>query len=117
MYPDQKIYSDPNFIDFITKCAAMDKDSWDIFIHKYHSLIVNYVTRTVLRYNYGSTTYKKFEIEGRREKIMEAIEDITSRTYLALLDQRCRRLKNFRGINERSFMAYLREVSFHMCIN
>lgn len=117
MYPDQKVYSDPDFIDFINKCAAMDKDSWDIFIHKYHNLIVNYVIRTLIRYNYGKITYEDFELECSREKMIEGIEDITSRIYLALLDRRCRRLRNFRGINERSFGAYLREVSFHISID
>jgi len=36
---------------------------------------------------------------------------------LALLDENCKRLKNFRGQNERSFRAYLREISFHITVD
>ena len=70
-----------------------------------------------MRYNYGNSTYENFELAGSKGKMIEGIEDITSRVYLALLDRKCRRLRNFRGTNERSFGAYLREVSFHISID
>jgi RNA polymerase sigma factor (sigma-70 family) len=70
-----------------------------------------------MRYNYGNSTYEDFELEDSKEKMIEGIEDITNRAYLALLDQKCRRLRNFRGTNEYSFGAYLREVSFHISID
>jgi RNA polymerase sigma factor (sigma-70 family) len=36
---------------------------------------------------------------------------------LTLLDDNCKRLSNFRGQNERSFRAYLREISFHITVD
>lgn len=36
---------------------------------------------------------------------------------MGLLDENCKKLKNFRGQNERSFRAYLREISFHITVD
>jgi len=91
------------FLEFLDRCANKEKEAWDIFVQKYSSLIYNYIIRTLKRYNYFFQN--------------DEVDEIFNRIFLALLDRRCRRLKNFRGQNERSFGAYLREISFHISID
>jgi len=91
------------FLNFLEKCANKDKDAWDTFVEKYGNLIYNYIIRTLKRYNYFFQN--------------DEVDEIFNRIFLALLDKKCRRLKNFRGQNERSFGAYLREISFHISID
>ena len=47
----------------------------------------------------------------------DEVEDIFISVFLGLLDKDCRKLKNFRGQNDRSFKSYLREITFHMTID
>ena len=91
------------FLSFLEKCANKEKDAWDTFVEKYGNLIYNYIIRTLKRYNYFFQN--------------DEVDEIFNRIFLALLDKKCRRLKNFRGQNERSFGAYLREISFHISID
>ncbi|MGA1843045.1 MAG: RNA polymerase sigma factor [bacterium] len=95
--------TDIEFLEFLNKCADKEKDAWDIFINKYSNLIYNYIIRTLKRYNYFFQN--------------DEVDEIFNRIFLALLDKKCRRLRNFRGQNERSFGAYLREISFHISID
>jgi RNA polymerase sigma factor (sigma-70 family) len=95
--------ADVEFLDFLDKCANKEKEAWDIFVEKYSNLIYNYIIRTLKRYNYFFQN--------------DEVDEIFNRIFLALLDKKCRRLKNFRGQNERSFGAYLREISFHISID
>ncbi len=95
--------TDTDFLEFLDKCANKDKDAWDTFVERYGSLIYNYILRTLKRYNYFFHN--------------DEADEIFNRIFLALLDKKCRRLRNFRGQNERSFGAYLREISFHISID
>jgi RNA polymerase sigma factor (sigma-70 family) len=92
-----------DFLSFLDLCTKKDKNAWDNFVNKYSKLIHNYIIKTLQRYNY-------FFQE-------DALEDIFSRVFLAFLDNDCRRLKNFRGQDERSFMAYLREIVFNLTVD
>jgi len=97
------IQTDIEFLEFLNRCADKEKDAWDTFITKYSNLIYNYIIRTLKRYNYFFQN--------------DEVDEIFNRIFLALLDKKCRRLRNFRGQNERSFGAYLREISFHISID
>lgn len=92
-----------DFLNFLDRCTQKDKDAWDIFVEKYTKLIYNYIIRTLKKYYYFSQN--------------DEVDEIFNRIFVALLDKNCRRLKNFRGQNERSFGAYLREISFHITID
>ncbi len=91
------------FLEFLEKCTRKEKEAWDDFVERYSRLIYNYIIRTLKKYYYFSNN--------------EEVEEIYNRIFIALLDNNCRRLKNFRGKNERSFGAYLREISFHMTVD
>ena len=97
------LQTNTEFLEFLEKCAKKDKEAWDSFVEKYGSLIYNYIIRTLKRYNFFFQN--------------DEVDEIFNRIFLALLDKKCRRLKNFRGQNERSFGAYLREISFHISID
>ena len=97
------IETNAEFLEFLDRCTNKEKAAWDIFVQKYSSLIYNYIIRTLKRYNYFFQN--------------DEVDEIFNRIFLALLDKKCRRLKNFRGQNERSFGAYLREISFHISID
>lgn len=92
-----------DFLDFLSKCINKEKEAWDSFVEKYNRLIYNYILKTLKRYNY---------------KILnDEADEIFSRIFLALLEKDCRRLRNFRGQNEQSFCAYIREISFNFSID
>lgn len=113
------MYTDQKFMKFLSNCIAGDKDSRNAFVDKYNNLLTNYVIRILKRYNYSPDIYETSEqSEIRTDEVdaFECVNDIVNRVYLSLFDQNCRRLRNFQGQNERSFGAYLREVSFHFTI-
>jgi RNA polymerase sigma factor (sigma-70 family) len=64
-------------------------------------------------YNYIVRTFKRYSYSFQNDEVDETLNSV----FLALLDENCRRLKNFRGQNERSFRAYLREISFHITVD
>ncbi|MBN2373427.1 sigma-70 family RNA polymerase sigma factor [bacterium] len=92
-----------NFLDFLRRCSLREKDAWDLFVERYSNLIYNYIIRTLKKYYYFFQN--------------DEVDDIFNRIIVALLDRNCRRLKNFRGENERSFGAYLREICFHITVD
>ncbi|MGA1790090.1 MAG: RNA polymerase sigma factor [bacterium] len=92
-----------NFLDFLERCTKGDKKSWDHFVDRYGSLIYTYITKALKRYSYSLHDDER--------------DDIFHRVFLALLEDDYRRLNKFKGDNERSFMAYLREIAFHMTID
>jgi len=92
-----------DFLNFLDKCVKKDKVAWDRFIEKYSNLVYKYIIKTLNRYTY---TFQNGEVS-----------EIFNSIFLALLDEDCRRLRNFRGQNEYSFLAYLREISFHITID
>ncbi|MGA1824299.1 MAG: RNA polymerase sigma factor, partial [bacterium] len=95
--------SNERFLDFLDDIVKRDKKAWDLFVEKYGNIIYSYINRTLKRYHYSFQN--------------DEIEEIFDRIFVALLDRECRRLRNFRGENERSFVAYLREISFHLTID
>lgn len=111
---------DKEFMKFLSNCIDGDQDSRNAFVDKYNNLLTNYVIRTLKRYNYPpyiNEIYEQSETRTDAVDAFECVDDIVSRVYLSLFDQNCRRLRNFRGQNERSFGAYLREVSFHYTVD
>lgn len=94
---------DEVFIEFINRVIKKEKAAWYSFIDKYNGLIYNYIYRTLRRYNY----YRHDD----------TVEEIFSRVLLALLEGDCKRLRNFRGDNERTFLAYLRVICFNLSID
>ena len=94
---------DNSFLDFLKGCTFKDKEAWNTFIEKYSSYIYLYINKTLRRYN-------TFAHNGEAEEIFNSV-------FLALLDNDCKRLKNFRGQNEYAFLAYLREISFHLTVD
>lgn len=92
-----------NFLDFLNKCIQRDKAAWDEFVDRYSNYIYNYIIYTLRRYNYFFRD--------------DEIEEIFNNVYLILLDKNCKSLKNFHGQNERSFLAYLRTISFNTSID
>jgi len=94
---------DNTFLDWLQRCAIKDQEAWNTFIEKYSSYIYFYINRTLVRYN-------TFSQNGEADEVFNSV-------FLALLDNDCKRLKNFRGQNEYAFMAYLREISFHMTVD
>jgi len=99
--PNEKMIE--NFYDFMDRLTKKDKKAWDFFINQYGHLMYSYVIRTLKRYQYY---FQK-----------EEAEDIFHKVFVALLDKDCQKLKNFRGKNERTFKAYLREICFHITID
>ena len=103
MGKDDLMESNERFLDFLDDIVKRDKKAWDLFVEKYGNIIYSYINRTLKRYHYSFQN--------------DEIEEIFDRIFVALLDRECRRLRNFRGENERSFVAYLREISFHLTID
>lgn len=95
--------TDREFIEFLGRCIDKEKDAWDAFVKNYSSIIYNYILRTLQRYNYFIQN--------------DEVDELFNKVFLNLLDKDCQRLKNFRGKNERSFCAYLREICFNMSID
>jgi len=92
-----------DFLDFLYQCKNRDKKAWDIFVDRYSQLIYNYIIRALRRYHYPFHD--------------DEVDDIFDNVFLALLDNNCRKLENFRGRNEGSFRAYLREITFHITVD
>ena len=64
-------------------------------------------------YYYIVRSFKRFNHPFQNNEVDEIFNSI----FLALLDENCRILKNFKGLNDRSFRAYLREISFHTVVD
>lgn len=92
-----------DFLNLIERCIKKEKDAWDTFVGTYSQPIYNYIIRSLGRYSYP------FQDDD--------IDEIFNNVFLALIEDNYKRLRNFRGQNERSFAAYLRKISFHICID
>ena len=91
------------FLHFLYACVHKDKRAWNIFAERYSPLIYNYIIRALRMYHCPFND--------------DEVADIFDTVFLALLEKDCKKLKEFRGQNERSFRAYLREITFHMTID
>jgi len=92
-----------DFPDFFVQCTGRDRSAWALFISRYGRLMYTYVEKTLARYNYPLHP--------------EVVEDIAHRTFLSLMEKDCRSLRNFRGNDDRTFRAYLREICFHTTVD
>ena len=91
------------FLTFLDRCIKKDEDAWDHFVQTYGRLIYNHIIRTLKRYFYSFQEHD--------------LEEIFNIIFLALIEDGFRRLKNFRGQNEHTFIAYLRKISFNTCVD
>ena len=92
-----------DLLNLIERCIKKEKDAWNTFVRTYGKLIYNYIIRSMGRYSYP------FQDDD--------LDEIFNNVFLALIEDDHKRLRNFRGQNERSFVAYLRQISFHICID
>lgn len=95
--------NESHFKKFLNECIRKDKRSWDRFVDRFGNLIYFYIIHTFKRYNYSI-------------KNKEA-DEIFNDVFLALLQDDCKKIKAFKGDNERSFMVYLRAITFHMVVD
>jgi len=91
------------FMPFLGQCIRQDKEAWNDFTERYGTKIYNYIRHTLNKYDYV----------WQEDDINEILHNV----FLTLIDDDCRRLSNFRGNNERSFLAYLRTISFHVAVD
>lgn len=97
------MHEDKDFIDFMDNCIKKDKDAWDMFVEKYSPLIYNCILKTFKKYNYFSKN--------------DEVNDIFNDIFLSFIEEDYKRLRNFRGRNERSFLAYVRTICFHITVD
>jgi len=95
--------NEKDFCELLQRCRERDKDAWEVFIKLYGHIIYRYIIKTMNRYFY---TYNE-----------DDLDDIFNNVFLALLSENCKKLKEFRGCNERSFLAYLRVMIFHIAVD
>lgn len=99
----ETILKEEDFCNFLQACIERDERAWDEFVAKYSKLIYSYIIKTLKRYN--------FQFHS------DEWEEVYNRIFTSLLENDCRRLQNFRGTNEKSFTAYLREICFHNTVD
>lgn len=95
--------TEKDFYELLQRCRERDKDAWEVFINHYGHIIYHYIIKTMKRYLY---TYNE-----------DDLDDIFNNVFLALLSENCKKLRDFRGCNERSFLAYLRVIIFHIAVD
>ena len=95
--------TEKDFCELLQRCRARDKDAWEVFIEHYGRIIYHYIIKTMKRYLYA---YNE-----------DDLDDIFNNVFLALLSENCKKIREFRGCNERSFLAYLRVIIFHIAID
>ncbi len=82
-------------VELIKLCCANDKEAWDTFIQCFHRRIMLYVHRIVCMY----------DIKSLNES--EVVQEV----FLKLLANECRKLKEFKGDTEASFISYLFNIT------
>ncbi|MGA1870622.1 MAG: RNA polymerase sigma factor [bacterium] len=92
-----------DFLDFLNQCIKNDEYAWDTFVKKYSMFMIHSIRKALIKYNFQNQDNE--------------IEEILHRIFVTLLDKNCRRLKNFRGEDEYSFLAYLKKICFHYAID
>lgn len=95
--------TEKDFCELLQRCRERDKDAWEVFIEHYGRIIYHYIVKTMKRYLY---MYNE-----------DDLDDIFNNVFLALLSENCKKLREFRGGNERSFLAYLRVIIFHIAVD
>lgn len=95
--------NDDAFFDLLKGCEIKDREAWNNFIEKYGSYVYLYINKILSRYN-------AFPQNGEAGEVFNSV-------FSTLSDNDCKELKNFQGENEYSFLAYLREISFHVTLD
>jgi len=85
---------------FLDHCCVKDRESWEVFVSRYGIIIYHYIIRTLKRYGF---VYQDDEVD-----------DIFNNVFLELLNEDCKRLRDFRRKEEGSFLAYLRMICFRI---
>jgi RNA polymerase sigma-70 factor (ECF subfamily) len=70
--------------------------AWEVFVRRFHPVIVNSVTRISRNYGLISTA---------------VIEDLVQEVYVRICDNRCRVLREFRGFTAEALFPFLKVVS------
>ncbi|MGA1843985.1 MAG: RNA polymerase sigma factor [bacterium] len=92
-----------DFTGFLEQCTGRDRGAWELFVSRYGRPMYAYIEKTLARYNYPLHS--------------EVVEDIAHRTFLSLVERDCQSIRNFRGNDDRTFKAYLREICFHTTVD
>ena len=85
---------------FLDHCCKKDRKAWEVFVNRYGIIIYHYIIRTLKRYGLD---YQDYEVD-----------DIFNSVFLELLNEDCKRLKDFRRKEGNSFLAYLRMICFRI---
>ena len=76
-------------------CIEKQEDAWRSFIQKFDKLIL------------GTASYYTTENESK---------DVVQIVYMKLLEEDCKRLKNFEGESEIAFKVYLKKITRYVCL-
>ena len=89
--------------ELLSLCAQGNTEAWDFFVEHYSRLL----------YNAIHTTMRKYVSDYLREDV----EDIFSQIFESLLNDNCRRMKQFRGERNSSVATWLRVIAVNRTIN
>jgi RNA polymerase sigma factor (sigma-70 family) len=90
-------------LEFVRRCASGDKQAWDEFVERYSRLIYRYIINTL-----RAKAVSPFQ---------EHAADIFQEIFASLAEDKCRRLRSFRGQNGASLASWLRQVAIHAALN
>lgn len=86
-------------LEFIRKCADLDKDSWKEFLRKYSRLIYSYIYSVI-------KDYPRLDADNLSEDVFQEL-------IAALIKDNSRRLRSFKGLNGCSFASWIRLVTIN----
>jgi len=84
-------------------CAEGRSEAWDFFVDKFSKLVYNAIHTTMKLY--------------ASDFLLQDVEDIYGQVFIALLDDNCRRLRQFRGDRDGSAASWLSIVAMNMTRN
>lgn len=84
-------------------CAEGSAEAWDFFVEKYSKLVYNAIHATLRKYS--------------SDALREDREDIYGQIFLSLLEDDCRRLRQFRGDRNSTAASWLRVIAMNTTIN
>ena len=91
-------------LKFIRTCADLDSKAWDEFLARYSRLIYTYIYRVTVNLHGLSANN-------------QLIDDIFQGLLHSLIDDNCRRLRSFKGLNGCSFASWLRLVTINYTLS
>jgi len=97
----------------IKKCIDREKKAWDVFVEKYNRLIYNAIIKTINKYSYSNEN--------------QIIDDIFQTVFLSLIDNNCKKLRQFQGkcklsswlhiISVRATIDFIKKKAIKLSIN